>query len=367
MAYRGRPILLKSVTADINNSVGINAPTSTESVGTTVTKTTKASVTRGLPLYTYKDYSPKPCVVYTRNEEEADDLIQCLKGPLGFDMEWRVNRRWESRTALVQFCDEKIILLVQEVIESPKVLKMGANIHNDGKKLYRDFGIRASALLELGALAGTADPDFKQTYNRRIVALAKVVAMYEKKTLAKGDVRTSDWEAELDAEQQEYAASDAHCALMVYKRMMKIAEVQRLTVDPFELTTSVVATHVPPPVSRTTSTASTGTFSSTTTDPPSVLTGDGVPPQPMSPQWMRAYNLWHHKQMPLSGICARLRSPENPLKESTVISYVIRALQADPTLPYSVPRLKELVQQEASSWQRHRDWITQQEANSWNV
>lgn len=33
-----------------------------------------------LPLYSYTDFSPCPSVVYTRHEEEANDLVQALKG-----------------------------------------------------------------------------------------------------------------------------------------------------------------------------------------------------------------------------------------------------------------------------------------------
>ncbi len=71
-----------------------------------------------LPQYSYKDYSPVPAVVYTPDEEEANDLVQCLKGPvMGFDLEWVVLFRkgrsaMSHRTALVQICDARMILLV---------------------------------------------------------------------------------------------------------------------------------------------------------------------------------------------------------------------------------------------------------------
>jgi hypothetical protein len=38
-------------------------------------------------------------------------------------------------------------------------------------------------------------------------------------------------------------------------------------------------------------------------------------------------------------------------------SYVVGALQADPGLPYDRDRLWALVQEEAGSWARHREWL----------
>ena len=40
---------------------------------------------------------------------------------------------------------------------------------------------------------------------------------------------------------------------------------------------------------------------------------------------------------------------------------MVRALQADPSLPYSMERLKAFVRLEAGSWVRHREWINAQE------
>jgi hypothetical protein len=33
-----------------------------------------------LPAFSYKDYTPTPIVVYTRHEEEANDLVESLAG-----------------------------------------------------------------------------------------------------------------------------------------------------------------------------------------------------------------------------------------------------------------------------------------------
>ncbi|PIL29338.1 hypothetical protein GSI_09389 [Ganoderma sinense ZZ0214-1] len=392
------------------------------------------------PLYSYKQYRPTPAVVYTRHEEEANDLVQSMKGPLGFDLEWVVTFRrgrppLERRTALVQLCNAQMILLVQvsamkrfpqkvkEVIENKDIMKLGANIRNDGQKLFRDFGILATGLVELGSLAHLADPTFRQTYNRNIVALAKVVEFYTRKTLDKGKVRTSDWEAKLSNAQITYSANDAHCALTVYNVLMAIAAENEREVDwklcaadlekdyrektaananavtapatssqgtevaaedkePEEEEGSSTSTPTPTPaptqtqpptqVARTTSAgwnpfarppSSSGasmsrTSSQTTTSTQSTQPQPGERPRP---QHLRAYNLWHNRDMPLADICAALRSKENPLAESTVISYVVRALQADPTLPFSMERLKAFVQLEAGSWRRHRDWILEKD------
>ena len=64
----------------------------------------------------------------------------------------------------------------------------------DGMKLFRDYGIIARNLVELGALACAADARFAEIFKRPIVALAKVVAYYLRRTLDKGPVRISAWE-----------------------------------------------------------------------------------------------------------------------------------------------------------------------------
>ncbi|KAF8625076.1 hypothetical protein AX15_005558 [Amanita polypyramis BW_CC] len=156
------------------------------------------------PLYSYKDYTPKSTVVYTRHEEEANDLVAALEsGPLGFDLEWRVlwarrangqsARPNERRTAIVQLADMTGLILVvqiygmsrfpkklQELIENPNVPKLGVNILNDGNKLLNDYGILAKNLVELGKLVHLADPAAShaltstRTKYRNIISLAKV-------------------------------------------------------------------------------------------------------------------------------------------------------------------------------------------------
>ena len=91
--------------------------------------------TSDLPLFHYRDVTPVPKIVYTSDPHEANDLITCLQGPLiGFDLEWPIagqtnengtvlGRKWDTeakkysfdqpKTALVQMCDETMVVLVQ--------------------------------------------------------------------------------------------------------------------------------------------------------------------------------------------------------------------------------------------------------------
>ncbi|TFY80352.1 hypothetical protein EWM64_g3659 [Hericium alpestre] len=366
--------------------------------GTQATVSSKPAAKPTMPLYTYRDTIPKPTVMYIQTEEEADEVVQALNGPVGFDLEWRVfirrgARMTERRTALVQLCDSTMILLLQvssmqrfpqklkELIESPHVAKMGANIRNDGMKLYRDFGILARNLVELGGLARQADERFQKAYSRSIVSLAKVIAFYLRRSLDKGPVRTSNWEAQLTREQMEYAANDVYCSLTVYKRCLALARESKRTVTPSDYTTDLYVEMNPPPAPArpepsVAEAVATPTASTSTVLGRSSMADDTEEPllrPPPRPQELRAYMLWRRGDG-LASICASLRSRENPLKDSTVMygislrgiaraeiwadsSYVVNALDADQRLRFSMKALKVLVQMEAGSWTRHRDVI----------
>ncbi|OJA16521.1 hypothetical protein AZE42_00655 [Rhizopogon vesiculosus] len=303
-----------------------------------------------MPAYSFADYcDTSPAIIYTRCEDEANRLVQNLESPLGFDLEWRVlwhSGAQERRTALVQLCDKTTVLLIQEVIESPSIIKTGANILNDGEKLYRDFGIIARGLVELGALAHFTDDAFSSIYKRRVVSLAKMTAMYLKRHLVKSKERTSNWEGNLNNKMVDYAANDTHAALMVHLKLLDSAKVGNKDIDPTKYTSSVNPHNV-------------GGDKVTVPHVLPVSNAPNFPPEPPRPQYMRAYNLWYHRNMPLDRICNTLKTGGRvePLKESTVISYVVGAIQADTSLPFDMGKLLDLVRMEAASWQRHRAWL----------
>ncbi|KAJ1299483.1 hypothetical protein OPQ81_011817 [Rhizoctonia solani] len=86
---------------------------------------------------------------------------------------------------------------------------------------------------------------------------------------------------------------------------------------------------------------------------PARSTSSPIPSAPrLASQHLRAYLLWHKQQLPLSQICASLRSARYPLAKSTVISYIVQALQADEKLPFEASRLKALVALDTTNWVR---------------
>jgi len=208
------------------------------------------------PLYSYTHFKPLPTVVYTQHEEEANELIAGLKaGPIAFDMEWRLYIRRlknaakatliDRRTAVVQVSDSSGLILViqiynmnrfpiklQSLLENPEIPKIGVNILKDGNKLFRDYGIAAQNLVELGGLALVADPVGSQERSkskRKIVSLVKLVQWYCRMEVEKGDERTSNWELKLCERQVDYAANDVHSSMIVYQKLCSIAQLNSIT------------------------------------------------------------------------------------------------------------------------------------------
>lgn len=192
--------------------------------------------------------------------------------------------------------------------------------------MFRDFGIRAAGLVELGAVARERDPEFP--YNRSIVALAKMTALYTGKHLVKDKERMSNWEQALTIEQRTCerdlcvcmeicsrlivadAANDVHSGLMVYKRVMAIEKETPAEKEEREAAKA-----------ETKAKAKENVESATQERPGDAAEhlADGWVPRGVRPQHLRAYKLWHEQEESLETICAALRSKENPLKESTVM------------------------------------------------
>ncbi|KAJ7746569.1 ribonuclease H-like domain-containing protein [Mycena metata] len=338
-----------------------------------------------LPIYSYKTLSPAPTMRFTRDELEADKWVAELdnKGPISVDLEWVVVfRKGGIRpVSLVQVADAKNIIVIQlrtqlttmprfprelqRILEDRSIPKMGANILNDAKKLFKDYGVMMTGLIELGALARQADPpstDAKLWGNgKKIVALAKLVEQYLGKKLLKDDnVRVSNWENPKLEEQEtklDYAANDAYSGLQVYNRLMYFAEEDSIPLNPFKYTGEVYYSILEAPYRR----------------PPPALTKEemaALPPVPMvlltpameasgmQPQFLRAYRHWRLGARHIDTMCIELAlKPGTTLQRSTIISYVVNALKAWPMLPCDFAELRLLIQTDIRSWERHSEWF----------
>ncbi|KAI0252825.1 hypothetical protein BJV78DRAFT_1153462 [Lactifluus subvellereus] len=337
------------------------------------------------PLYNYADNIPTPKVIYIKKEEQANEMVASLNGQvlpselvfiaIGLDLEWpfnpeRIGGGKEGKVALVQLCDADIILLIQvskmkkvtsaptfhtrispesqstrvlsslscgaqtsqELIESSKVPKAGVNIRNDGMKLFRDYGILASNLVELGALACQVDSGFESAFKRPIVALAKVVSYCLHKTLDKGPDGGHDFSRALSD-----ASNDVHSGFMVYKSLVKKARSSRTRLMPERYTADLA-----------------DELGRGGGDDGSSLTLSRDHRKP--PLHVCAYTLWRQGHG-LLDICIRMGGKANPQSETVVISYILRALAEDPALPFSIDALISLVRLDSPSWMVHRDTI----------
>ncbi|KAJ7116315.1 ribonuclease H-like domain-containing protein [Mycena epipterygia] len=347
-----------------------------------------AAVPVVLPMYSYKTVSPAPRMRFTRTEAEADRWVQELDqtGSISLDLEWLVvfRKGGASRpVSVVQVADKDNILVIQlrtqtsamdrfpihlqRLLENPDIPKMGANILNDAKKLFKDYGVMMANVVELGALARQADPACNTVFGagKRIVALAKLVERYLQKKLNKeDDVRVSNWEdpsLERKPKMLEYAANDAYCGLQVYTHLMALAKSNDIELDSTKYTGHVHHACLAPPPSP----------SPSSSTPP--VDPKDLPPVPviyytaemeharMSPQHLRAYRYWHLGKRDINNMCTELSiksNDPNGLKRGTVITYVISAIKCWPALTYDLGALRLLIQTDLRSWEWHYEWLS---------
>ncbi|KAI0063611.1 ribonuclease H-like protein [Artomyces pyxidatus] len=309
--------------------------------------------------YNYTEFNPNATLLYITTEEEANAKVQELRGPLGFDLEWPYDTvtKATSRASLVQLCDSNIILLihvsrmqnfpqkVRELIESTEIMKLGVCIRRDGAKLFRDFGIMASNLVELGKLAFQVDARCPAVFSQGpIVTLLRLVKFYVGRDLYKGpEIRASSWDQDLHREQLDYAANDAHCALMIYEKIL--ANPQARPYSPAGYTYDIPKELVAVPR------APVNTYTpiwSPRTSQEHIC--------PLTEQQLRAYTLWQ-SGYGLQGVCVTMKSREDPLDECMAINYIMDALEHNPSLPFLMSNLQEMRQMnfDAFPWKSVND------------
>jgi len=205
------------------------------------------SATNPAPLYSWQARSASTRLVYIRDNRKADLEVVKLQGPLGFDLEWRPNvikGQVENPVALVQLSDMNTILLIQvsamaefprklkQLLGNPLIVKAGVGVQYDCKKLYADWNVTVRNCVDLSLMARCVDKTrWKGRYTDPI-GLARLVETYEGYSLPKEKVQRSNWEAQLSKIQQDYAANDAHSALIVYSKFVKMARNMAVAPNP---------------------------------------------------------------------------------------------------------------------------------------
>ena len=137
---------------------------------------------------------------------------------IGIDAEWKPTRqRGESNcVALVQVASYNECQLhhihrfpffppnLRAVLENPEVLKVGAGIEQDVRKLRHEWGVVVRTYFDLSPLALDLDPFWGARAYRRgsMIALARLAARYLKRCVDK-EQQCSNWEnRELTESQQ---------------------------------------------------------------------------------------------------------------------------------------------------------------------
>lgn len=186
------------------------------------------------------------CTTFEQTEAQVAKFLG--EKVVGFDLEWEMYKSKPGEdsakrcVSLVQIAAEDKVALfhlamfkggdsTQELmppslrafLENPEIVKVGVNIGGDASRLKNCFGVEMKGNIELSHLYklvtyGESDPT---KVNRVKYALASQVQEVLHLPLSKGAVRTSSWSKRLNAQQTDYAASDAYAGLRLYYELEK--------------------------------------------------------------------------------------------------------------------------------------------------
>ena len=194
-------------------------------------------------------------VHYCKNKDTAEKIAQLFleEKVIGFDIEWKSNATADDgikkNVSLVQIASEQRVALFhiarfpgtdsvedfvplafKQIMESSEITKVGVSIKGDCTRLRRFMGIDCRGLFELShlyKLIKYSTEDVRKV-NKMLVSLASQVKEHLHLPLWKGEVRSSDWSADLNYQQIQYAASDSYAGFHLYHAL----EAKRLAMDP---------------------------------------------------------------------------------------------------------------------------------------
>ncbi|KAK9470014.1 SEN1 N terminal-domain-containing protein [Dipodascopsis tothii] len=217
---------------------------------------------RGTDFFSYKLYESKHQRIRLdfpgrgTIAKVADEIVRSCNGVIGFDMEWTT----DSKIDVIQLASENAVGVFRtsghrnlhtslaDIIQDPKILKVGVGVINDMRKLYKVFGLQPRGFMDLAdfervleqhGLSGATAPvlalrkigfttecDLPQLHNfsrqSNHIGLSALANRYTGLPLDKG-MQRSVWNREkLTARQREYAANDAYAGVKIFYGMVDL-------------------------------------------------------------------------------------------------------------------------------------------------
>ncbi|KAI8983661.1 hypothetical protein BDB01DRAFT_835291 [Pilobolus umbonatus] len=157
---------------------------------------------------------------------------------VGFDVEWCIMANGPRTMAKVSICQiayKDCVYIFQlsrcikvsrnkafpqglkKLIGCGEVMKIGRSVKNDLQRLFSDYNVVYNGFLELHQLCYDVGRLLTPGKDSSLAALTRIIL---EKTLPKGNIRTSNWDAiSLSKKQIDYAALDAWVALEIYNKV----------------------------------------------------------------------------------------------------------------------------------------------------